>query len=424
MPRCSLCADTSFSSVDDLVAHRKTCSRKATGPVRSAPVKTPSTFTTAGDATLRDIVDKGAPASTFWLAANQSLLGLLSYDNVSTRRIEVHTPDFQRMVGTILLETVKSKPDSSRERFYNQLLSWKIRDFNQLTKVIQQGVLHDLWECCYQRESPSTLASEMMEGKAKVVDQEKKSLPSSLRPVSGGAGFYTKVEAGPEPNAWKKWQIGFRIEGGRSATKDSLARILRDGCQPRLRNPVSAIGVAGKYYQGHSCCLTGDLYVGYQNRDLYNESGTCVARSLLGATAFPLRETHNNVSGGPAGTGGEMQYQYLFAVNCAGERGLDTEKVQEGKGNDSLWRPGEKAFGGFKPEHLLGYTRIVRLGQPASPTRDEVQGWSFTFVDSLWTWINPPGTEVRSYLEAELAAWTAQTTYNIPGQYDFISACS
>ena len=160
------------------------------------------------------------------------------------------------------------------------------------------------------------------------------------------------------PRAWEKWRVGFRVDGGKGvggSNRDDLKRITTEGSRPLQKLPDLAVMCVQKYYHEHDCSKSSDLYIGYQNRDLYNESGTCVSRSLFGATAFPYRDTQNNTPGLAPHLSGNLQFQYLFAIDCDGARGLDTEQVQVDMGNASLWRPGEKAFAGFGPERVLGW---------------------------------------------------------------------
>ncbi|MBC7939769.1 MAG: hypothetical protein H7Z19_08415 [Chitinophagaceae bacterium] len=413
MPTCRDCKVV-IGDLDLFVSHQKTCDQKAKVVPRAAPVVPQKVFNTPDKHTLREIATEGRPNETFYLAANQSLLNLLSHEDGTTKSI-AHTSFFKNMVGTILLETANREPGPGRDKIFDTLLSWEVRLFNRMSKSTQLDLLDMLWRCCYRRESPSTAASNMMDG-ADQVDGDK-SLPSSIRRVPG-TGFFARIQGGPVKDAWKRWQIGFRVDGGKdSGSRDDLSRIATEGCVALLKSPDLAVRVVKKFFHEHPASHGTDLYVGFQNRDLYNESGTCVARSLLGATAFPYRHTHNNHPG-PPDAGGELQFQYLFAIRCLGELGLDTEKVQSDMGNNSLWRPGEKAFAGFKADRILGWTRLVRTGQPKS-TSSVSTGWSFKFVDSKWTWLRPPGGELQSYLEAELETWEPGIQYNISETYDF-----
>jgi len=355
------------------------------------------------------------------MAANQDLLKSLRYVQLNGQF--QHTSIFKNMVATILLETVHREPGEERKDSYNKRLNFKVDSFNRLDKLSQLDLMNNLWDDCYRAVPPSTDASAMMDGNNTVIG--KGSLPSSIRRVDG-TGFFARIEPGLVQDAWKKWKVGFRIDGGKGgagSTRDDLTRISTEGSKPLQKNPDLALKIIGKYYHGHRSSILPNLYIGYQNRDLYNESGTCVSRSLFGATAFPYRATENDKGGLPLRLGGGLAFQYLFAIDCNGAKGVDTEKEQINMGNNSLWRPGEKAFPGFGADRILGWTRIVRMGQQIPAERSPLAtGWSFKFVDSKWTWIKPPGTELKAYLDDELATWLPGTTYNIPAQYDFQQA--
>lgn len=422
MPACVHCG-LDFDNPMAVAIHARKCPQKPAGagpkPVvqKALPVAVavPQVkFGDLGDMTLRDIASKGSRNAVFYLAANQSLVKLLEHR--VNRTVTPHTPFFRNMVATIVLETANRMPDPGHLDQYERVLSMKIRSFNRFQKATQLVFLDDLWESCYLRRVPSTTAAAMVDGEAGV--EGSGSLPSSIRRVPG-TGFFARIEAGPEKNAWTKWNVGFRIDGGKDGgARDDLARIQTEGCTALLKNPDLAVKVVKKFYHEHGASEGKALYIGYENRDLYNESGTCVARSLLGATAFPYRYTHNGHGGGAPDAGGELLFQYLFAIDCSRDRGLDTEKVQIDMGNNSLWRPGEKAFAGFEADRILGWTKIVRLGQPKSGLPVST-GWSFKFVDSKWNWLRPPGGELQKYLEDELATWEPGIPYNISETYDF-----
>lgn len=390
--------------------------RPAPVPKNPVPVAPPIGGSIMDTATLGDIATKGMKSNVFYLAASQSLVNSLKYQG-DDGRSHWHSFHFKNMVGTIMLETALREPSGSYAEHHASCLSFPIRIFNLMRKQDQLVLLENLWGDCYKKVSPSQLAAEMMDGELGVAGD--KSLPSSIR-RRDGTGFFAILEAGPRPRAWKDFQIGFRIDGGkaRAGSRDDLGRVSKEGMVALQKKPDLAVQVVKKFYHEHPSCQTSDLFIGYQNRDLYNESGTCVARSLLGATAFPYRYTENNADGGPADGGGELAFQYLFAVDCSGAKGVDTEKTQVEMGNNSLWRPGEKAFAGLGAERLLGWTRIVRKGQPPSGT-PQPTGWSFMFLDSKWTWLKAPGGERQAFLEGELATWEPNRTYNISYAYDF-----
>jgi len=399
----------------------KAIAKPRPAPGNPVPIAPPMGGSFMDTATLGDIATKGMKSNVFYLAASQSLVNSLKYRG-DDGRSHWHSFHFKNMVGTILLETASREPSGGYAEHHASCLSFPIRIFNLMRKQDQLVMLENLWGDCYRKVPPSQLASAMMDGELGVGGN--KSLPSSIRDGKV-TGFFATLVAGPRPHAWKDFQIGFRVDGGkaRSGSRDDLGRVSKEGIVALQKQPELAVQVVKKFYHEHPCCQTPDLYIGYQNRDLYNESGICVARSLLGATAFPERTTENNVDGAP---GGELAFQYLFAVDCSGAKGVDTEKTQVEIGNNSLWRPGEKAFTGMGPERLLGWTRLVRKGAPPSGLRHptgtlRATGWSFMFPDPKWTWLRAPGGERQAFLEGELATWEPNKIYNIESEYDFLS---
>lgn len=372
-----------------------------------------------GTKTLREVAADPSRSSIFYLAADQAILNELKWKEGNT--VKAAPPHYRNMVGTILLETALREPDRVKRNRYNEILDIRVGDFNRLSKLEQLQQLSDLWDTCYMGVALSTDAKAMVDGDDATTGSG--SLPSSLKPRPGN-GFLTSLEPGPEPQAWRKYQVGFRIEGGRSKSgkRDDLDRVSREGIWPLMKQPDLAVLVVKKFYHEHKIAKAQELYIGYQNRDLYNESGTCVARSLLGATAFPYRDTHNNHSNGDPNLGGDLLYQYLFAVDCSGLKGVDTEAEQIRLRNDSLWRPGEKAFAGIPQNKVLGYVRVVRKGKPSHSNPNVLTGWAFELLDTSWTWLREPYGPRRIFLDTELRAWQRNKTYVIGAAYDFQGA--
>lgn len=371
-----------------------------------------------GNPTLGDIALKGGKSDTFYLAANQSLVNSLKHTD-DNGKVSWHTFHFKNMVATILLETARRAPTDALAAIHTGCLTRPLAYFNSLRKFQQIKLLSMLWDSCYRKETPSTRATSMVDGEAAM--ESGNGLPSSLRPL-GNAGFHMMLAPGPVKNAWKRYRIGFRVDGGKGvagSSRDDLQRIVGSGTWPLQKRPDLAVLYVQKFYHEHPCSQTTDLYVGYQNRDLYNESGTCVSRSLLGATAFPYRDSQNNTQGIAPHLGGNLEFQYLFAIDCSTELGVDTEQVQISMGNNSLWRPGEKAFPGLPAGRILAWTRLRKMGQPQQGGSIYQTGWSFQFLDSIWTWVREPSQELKTYLNEELAAWSPGVTYNIPDKYDF-----
>jgi hypothetical protein len=368
---------------------------------------------------LRQVAANPQSSEIFYLAADQIMLAQLRYKEGSNYKLPL--PQYKNMVGTILLETALRLPADGSKAAWTQILDMQLGEFCRKSQAEQIALLGDLWDTCYKPVVPSTSAKTMVDGLG--VTTGDGSLPSSLKPRPG-SGYFTSLDPGPEPQAWSKWQIGFRVEGGKSkdGTRDDLTRVINEGIRPLQKSPDLAVLVAKKYYHGHKSSIAPDLYIGYQNRDLYNESGTCVARSLIGGTAFPYRETTNNKAGLHPNLGGGLQFQYLFAVDCSALTGVDTEDEQIKMQSESLWRPGEKAFPGIPKEKVLGWVRVIKKGKPANPSRVGVTGWAFELLDSQWTWLREPYGPRRIFLDAELAAWQANRTYVLMNSYDFQGA--
>jgi hypothetical protein len=369
--------------------------------------------------------DKGA--WLFHLARDPVLFPLLrvKFDILSTQQVsldEMH----KSVVTTALLETTGSdpgplEPKPTRVKYDRtgkicqggeptraQLLATTIGEFNAKTRFQQIAFLDQLWRRSYEAKTPDTLASAMTDNFTQF-GWAAGQLTSSLRPVDKEKPR-VGLKAGPTEKAWAKYQLGFRVDGGKGAGRDDLTRISGSGSQPLVGNTPLALLVVKKAYMGLAVSKERKIHFGYQNRDVYNESATCVSRTLIGATAFPYRETVT--ASDPAG----LEFHYLFVCSCAGLAGCDTEQWQIDK--LAQWRPGEKAFVGVPAENMLGWTRLLRHGQPSMDNKKQA-GWAFEFVDCVWTWLRQPTDEIRLYLEGELGAWKPGQVYHVPKEYDF-----
>ena len=191
MPKCKHCPFDSADDFDAYSAHIKTCDkdpRNKKGVTQPKPVVTHPTFNTVGNATLRDIAAQGRPNDTFYLAANQSLVNLLSHER--NGKSEPHTSFFKNMVATIILETAGREPGEHKAKQYNDLLTWEIAIFNRQSKAIQLILLRHLWACCYQREIPHTPASASVhtnaQSAAQIADRRLRALTAPA--YGGGSG--------------------------------------------------------------------------------------------------------------------------------------------------------------------------------------------------------------------------------------------
>lgn len=364
-----------------------------------------------GQRPLRDVVNKQI-STTFHLCRDPVLAPLLRRRRAGTNpAVLEHIPASQlQSIITALMETKESNPGNleppgapSRAT----MLNTPIDTFNAMTNAEQFALLNRLWAKCYDAVLPVTVAKAMVDD-AMVVHPTTGSLPSSLRPANPDIRDAVCV-AGPTPTAWKAYQIGFRVEGGfrrSGATPDAdLTRARTVGIAPLATNTPTALALVGKSYWDLDVSAGTHVHLGYQNRDVYNESATCVSRTLLGATAFPLRDTITSSD--------SCAYRYLFACDCSDLQGVDTENWQRTQPGSNLWRPGEKAFLRIPPERILGYTALERRAL------DESASWRFMFQTSSWTWVNPPDPPVQAYLNAELGCWNPRQWYDVPLGYDF-----
>lgn len=364
-----------------------------------------------GQRPLRDVVNKHI-STTFHLCRDPVLAPLLRRRRANSNpAVLEHIPGSQlQSIITALLETKESNPGNlepvgppSRAT----MLNTPINTFNAMTGAEQFAFLDALWAKCYEAVVPTTLAERMVDN-AVAVHADTGSLPSSLRP-SNAADRNAVCVAGPTANAWTAHRIGFRVEGGfrrsGAAADADLTRATTIGITPLCTNTPTALALMGKSFWDLAVSGGTHVHLGYQNRDVYNESATCVSRTLLGATAFPLRDTNT-----PTDT---CSYRYLFACDCTGLLGVDTEAWQQGQPGSNLWRPGEKAFLRLPANKIIGYTALER--RPL----DATASWRFRFQTSTWTWLGASNAGTRAYLDGELSCWNAGQWYDVPLGYDF-----
>lgn len=366
-------------------------------------------------ATLGEIATQFQNSTIFYQCANPVLLNTLQVTGPNGKRYP-HPQIMKNVIATVMRETALREPGQEYKDRWKRLTDLPISDFNGYKIQQQLDTLNGLWNCVFEAIQPTKLASAMCDGLPVLTGAGP--LPSSIRPLANN-GQVTRLGPGPEPAAWTKWQVGFRVDGGKGrggSTRDDLPRVLREGTWPLLKSPDLAATIVGKWFHRIAASSSAKLYWSYQNRDIYNESGTCVARSILGATAYPYRNSQNATDGLDISLGGNLEFQYLFAIDCSGKYGFDTEQKQKDAGNYSLWRPGEKCFLGFDANKILAWTKLVRMG-PAAPSGG---GWSFNFPEPRWNWVKRPGGELETFLDQELASWTAGERYKISATYDFL----
>lgn len=276
-----------------------------------------------------------------------------------------------------------------------------VKAFCKMTANEQLAVVNSLWDECTTTKAYDTLQSAMVDN-TNVVDKGGGQLPSSIHP-NGGGGLVTEFKTGRAGQAFQQLGVGFRVEGSHTGKGIGwhLGRVMRDGMWPQvtIETLMQLMGknVAGTKVSGKNQAPR----VNVTQKDLWNESGICVARSFFGATAFPLREFKGNV--------------IMWALDVSGLTGLDTEKYQldEPAGGNGPWRAGEKCFGRIEPERVLGSLVFNKMG-------DEGGGWRFEIdANAEWTLRAPGKAGQRDYIQAELAAWKGHKVH-VGTSFDFV----
>jgi hypothetical protein len=276
-----------------------------------------------------------------------------------------------------------------------------VRQFRALSADGQLALINRVWNALATAHAFDMPTEQMCDPEYDTPPNNRAPLPSSWCPVSPGAASHHKRLAGRQP--WRTLGIGFRVDG---ADQSAIDRNTSQGfTQQRLTRPFM-LGVRGQEIEGTVLMNQAQARVWTGNRDIFNESAVCVSRNFFGATAFPERETDHKGAEGA----------YVWAVNCAGLWGFDTEGYQVGLGNASQWRPGEKAFASIAVDRVIGYVRIQRRGAPAEG------GWRFDVPDDAH-WVFTGGrvsVAQRTYMVDELNAWRGR--HVIPALFDFATA--
>ncbi len=276
-----------------------------------------------------------------------------------------------------------------------------VRQFRAMTAAEQIALINSIWNRLASAHAFETPTEDMTDPAGDIPANDRDPLPSSWCPTQPGGTVYRKRLTGRRP--WRELGIGFRIDGG---DQGAITRNTTNGfTQQRLVRPFM-LGTRGQEIDGTVLMDQTQARVWTGNRDIFNETAVCVSRNFFGATAFPERETDHKGQEG----------SYLWAVNCAGLRGFDTEGYQIGLGNASQWRPGEKAFASIPADRVVGYVRIQRRGAPATG------GWRFDIAtDANWTFTGSALTVgQRTYMIDELNAWRGR--HVIDARYDFATA--
>lgn len=277
-----------------------------------------------------------------------------------------------------------------------------IRQFLKSGQPGQMRTIDALWDECTEAGTYNTRQSAMVDNTNPVARSGGGQLPSSIHPERDRGGRANSFKAGHSGMPFQQLGVGFRVEGSGDDKKLQwhIDRINKSGMVPQVTLPQLMLDL-GKNIDGTK--VSGSALAPRLNKaqkDLWNESGVCVARSLFGATAFPLREHKGNVA--------------LWAIDVAGLTGYDTEAWQLANRNagSGPWRPGEKCFPRITPDRIIGHIVIEKLG--------DAGGWNFRVPkEAQWSAkVSGARKPQRDYIEAELTAWR-DTTVAVDTFFDF-----
>ena len=283
-----------------------------------------------------------------------------------------------------------------------------VKQFITLTPEKQLEFINRLWNESTDRGTYSTPQDEMYDRDNPVERGGTLQLPDSVHPArQGGGRNVVAMQKGRDGLPFRKLGVGFRVEG--SGNTDRLKwhvnRVVTGGMRAQVT--LNDLMLDNGYNVEGTVVSTDTLAprLNKTQKDLWNESGVCVARSLLGATAFPYRWTEGDV--------------LLWAVDVRGLNGFDTERYQLDNRSfgSGPWRPGEKCFGRIEANRILGWVIISKLG-----FNGQNVGWKFSIAkDASWGNVGNGTSEQRAYMVEELAAWR-DSEVTVPTEYDFVSA--
>lgn len=288
-----------------------------------------------------------------------------------------------------------------------------IGDFRRKSHQEQINWINELWDLIATPFAFDTKAQDMyVPGSAGIPPNP---LPSSWCPkpkehMGSTAVHHMRLSHGGKPDPWKDLCVGFRVDG---SDMSSITRVRNNGMTQQILNSWFMMNFRGMVVEGTTAGDKTKPRFWTSNDDIFNETAVCVSRNFFGGTAFPLRNSyHNYLYGANGGRKGETQFSVLWAVDCTGLVGMDTEAIQLRRPGSKVWRPGEKAFAEIKPNRLIGYIPIRKMGD--SPKG----GWSFDITPgTVWTYCGAGTHEQRNYINGELKAWTG--CHYIPGAFDF-----
>jgi len=278
-----------------------------------------------------------------------------------------------------------------------------VRQLLQMTAAERLAFVNQVWNWAATPRTLTTLAEAMYVPGA--VPTEKSTMPSSYCPSPDNPALHRRRAAGPAgEDIWKTLTVGFRVDGTSDA---DIRRITSNGFTPQVLSEAFMINTRGQDVRGTAAASGTTPRTWSENGDIWNESAVCVSRNLYGATLFPERTTGEGVAGGTT--------VILWAINCRGLLGFDTEESQYGLADATKrWRPGEKAFGTIPPGRAIGYVRIRRTGGQAGVNStvaiDPTASWTF-----LSAWHH---SEKATYVSDELDAWRGSRS--IPSSMDWV----
>lgn len=279
-----------------------------------------------------------------------------------------------------------------------------VRQFLQSGQVGQMATINALWNECTEPGAYSDPQAAMDDWDiAEVKYSGKDQLPSSIHPIRDSSGEAKTFKRGRGGKPFHDLCVGFRVEGS-GATVDKVQwhidRVNKTGMVPQVTLPALMLDL-GKNVEG--TCVGGAAMAPRLNiaqKDLWNESGVCVARSFFGATAFPERKTKG--------------FAVMWAIDVSGLVGYDTENWQlsHRDAGNGPWRSGEKCFAKIPAQRVIGHVIIEKLGDEG--------GWNFRVPkDAHWSAkVSVAKDAQRKYIEEELTAWRG-TTARISTYFDF-----
>lgn len=311
------------------------------------------------------------------------------------------------------LVTALASLNHAGEAAKNKSKSITIGDFRNMTQQNQLKFINELWDLIATPFAFDTKAQDMYVPAAAGVPPAP--LPSSWCPkpkegMGSTAVHHMRLAHGGHPDPWKRFCVGFRVDG---SDMNSITRVRTSGMTQQILNPSFMLNFRGMVVDGTTAADPTKPRFWTSNDDIFNETAVCVSRNFFGGTAFPLRNSyHHYLSGPQGGRKGETQFSVLWAVDCTGLVGMDTEAIQLRRPGARVWRPGEKAFREIRPNRLIGYIPIRKMGD--SPKG----GWSFDIKPgTVWTYCGAGSFDQKDYINGELKAWTG--CHYIPGAFDF-----